>query len=54
VESCVFEQELAGEKHQFRIVLSPEDGHALDVEEYVRSYMERLEADLRQSSGGRR
>jgi hypothetical protein len=29
-------------------VLSPEDGHALDLEEYVRSYMERLEADLRQ------
>lgn len=48
VERSVFEQELAGEKHQFRIVLSPEDGHALDLEEYVRSYMERLEADLRQ------
>jgi hypothetical protein len=32
----------------FRIVLSPKDGHALDLEEYVRGYMERLEADLRQ------
>lgn len=47
-ERSEFEQELEGEKHQFRIVLAPEDGHELDLEGYVRSYMRQMERDLRQ------
>lgn len=46
VERSDFEEELAGEKHQFRIVLSPEDGRELDLEAYVRSYMGRVERDV--------
>lgn len=47
-ERSEFERELEGEKHQFRIVLAPEDGHELDLEGYVRSYMRQLERDVRQ------
>lgn len=48
VERAGFNQDLAGEKHQFRIVLSPEDGHELDLQAYVRSYMEQVRQDLGQ------
>ena len=46
VARAEFEQELAGEKHQFRLVVSPEDAHELDLRAYVRSYVEQLERDL--------
>jgi hypothetical protein len=43
-----FEEELPGEKHQFRIVISPEDAQDLDLQAYVRTYMRRVETDLGQ------
>ena len=46
VDHSAFEQDASGEKHQFRIVLSPEDGQELDLQAYVRTYMQRLERDL--------
>lgn len=42
------EGELPGEQHQFRIVISPEDAHELDLDAYVRTYMQRVERDLGQ------
>jgi type IV secretory pathway VirD2 relaxase len=43
-----FEQPLPGEKHQFRIVISPEDGDDLNLQDFVRTYMQRVERDLGQ------
>lgn len=40
------EQELPGEAHQFRLVVSPEDGHELDLETFVREFMDQVEQDL--------
>lgn len=34
------------DRHQFRIILSPENGDQLDLEEYTRDVMERAEQDL--------
>lgn len=34
------------DKHQFRIILSPENGHQLDLEEYTRDVMQRVEQDV--------
>jgi hypothetical protein len=48
VERRDFAKDLEGEEHQFRLVLSPEDGHELDLDEYVRTYMARIEKDLGQ------
>ncbi|MGH7434636.1 MAG: relaxase/mobilization nuclease domain-containing protein, partial [Polyangiaceae bacterium] len=44
-----FEQPHIGESHQFRFVVSPEDGRALDLEKYVRELMQRVERELGRS-----
>jgi type IV secretory pathway VirD2 relaxase len=41
-----FEGPHLGERHQFRFILSPEDGHDLDLTAYCRSLMSRVERDL--------
>jgi type IV secretory pathway VirD2 relaxase len=41
-----FEQPRAGERHQFRLIVSPEDAGELDLTEYVRTLMGRVERDL--------
>jgi type IV secretory pathway VirD2 relaxase len=41
-----FEEARTGEKHQFRIIVSPEDAGELDLTEYVRTLMGRVERDL--------
>jgi len=38
----------AEERHQFRFILSPEDGEQLDMTAYVRSFMSRVERDMGQ------
>jgi type IV secretory pathway VirD2 relaxase len=42
----VFEQPRLGEKHQFRLIISPEDAGELDLTDYVRRLMARVERDL--------
>jgi type IV secretory pathway VirD2 relaxase len=44
-----FEQPRVGESHQFRFIVSPEDGSALDLEKYVRELMQRVERELGRS-----
>jgi type IV secretory pathway VirD2 relaxase len=44
--ASVFEQPRPGEKHQFRFIVSPEDGSVLDLTAYVRRLMATLERDL--------
>jgi type IV secretory pathway VirD2 relaxase len=44
-----FEQPRIGETHQFRFMVSPEDGSALDLEKYVRELMQRVERELGRS-----
>jgi type IV secretory pathway VirD2 relaxase len=46
VRARVFEQPRSGEKHQFRFIVSPEDGSELDLTAYVRRLMATLERDL--------
>ena len=46
VERATFEQDIPGEEHQFRIIVSPEDGHELDLDDFVRRYVRRIEKDL--------
>jgi len=41
-----FEQPRIDERHQFRFIVSPEDGADLDLTEYVRKLMSRVERDL--------
>jgi type IV secretory pathway VirD2 relaxase len=41
-----FERPRAGEKHQFRIIVSPEDAAELDLTLYVRRVMAQVEQDL--------
>ncbi len=41
-----FEEPRRGEKHQFRIVVAPEDGGELDLNAYVRRLMKQVEVDL--------
>jgi len=41
-----FEEPRKGEKHQFRIILAPEDADELDLTAYVRSYMATVEKDM--------
>ncbi len=38
-----------GERHQFRLIVSPEDAAELDMNDFVRRYMARVEKDLGQS-----
>jgi type IV secretory pathway VirD2 relaxase len=42
----VFEEPRVGERHQFRFIVSPEDGRDLDLTAYTRSLMGRVERDL--------
>ena len=44
-----FEQPRLGERHQFRFIVSPEDAHDLDLTDYVRDLMKRVECDLGRS-----
>jgi type IV secretory pathway VirD2 relaxase len=46
VRARVFEQPRPGEKHQFRFIVSPEDGSELDLTAYVRRLMATLERDI--------
>jgi type IV secretory pathway VirD2 relaxase len=46
VRARVFEQPRPGEKHQFRFIVSPEDGSELDLTIYVRRLMKTLERDV--------
>jgi type IV secretory pathway VirD2 relaxase len=46
VRARVFEQPRAGEKHQFRFIVSPEDGSELDLTAYVRRLMATVERDI--------
>jgi hypothetical protein len=41
-----FEQPRLGERHQFRFIVSPEDARDLDLTDYVRELMKRVERDL--------
>ncbi len=41
-----FEQPRPGEKHQFRLIVSPEDGSELDLTAYVRRLMATVERDI--------
>jgi type IV secretory pathway VirD2 relaxase len=41
-----FEEPRLGERHQFRFIVSPEDGGDLDLTAYARSLMSRVERDL--------
>jgi type IV secretory pathway VirD2 relaxase len=44
-----FEEPRLNEQHQFRFVVSPEDGHELDLHDYVRRLMHRVERELGRS-----
>jgi type IV secretory pathway VirD2 relaxase len=44
-----FEQPRVGERHQFRFIVSPEDARDLDLTDYVRELMKRVESDLGRS-----
>jgi type IV secretory pathway VirD2 relaxase len=44
-----FEQPRLGERHQFRFIVSPEDARDLDLTDYVRDLMKRVECDLGRS-----
>jgi type IV secretory pathway VirD2 relaxase len=46
VTSERFGSPLKGEKHQFRLIVSPEDASELDLELYVRRFMSQVERDL--------
>jgi type IV secretory pathway VirD2 relaxase len=46
VRARVFEQPRTDEKHQFRLIVSPEDASELDLTGYVRTLMARVERDL--------
>ena len=41
-----FKRDIPDEKHQFRFIVSPEDGHALDLTEFTKNLMQQVEKDL--------
>ncbi len=41
-----FNQPRPGEKHQFRVIVSPDEGSELDLTEFVRTLMGRVERDI--------
>jgi type IV secretory pathway VirD2 relaxase len=45
VQAETFDQPRRGEKHQFRIIISPEDARELDLTAYVRRLMAQVERD---------
>jgi type IV secretory pathway VirD2 relaxase len=42
-----FAERSQGDPHQFHVVLSPENGQALDMTQYTRRFMEQVEKDTR-------
>jgi type IV secretory pathway VirD2 relaxase len=46
VDGRAFERTRLGEKHQFRLIVSPEDGAELDLTTYVRRLMATVERDV--------
>jgi type IV secretory pathway VirD2 relaxase len=46
IERETFAAPIAGEKRQFRFIISPEDGNELDLREYTSRLMQRMEKDL--------
>src|SRR5262249_32679585 len=42
-----FAERAKGDPHQFQVVLSPENGQALDLTQYTRRFMEQVEKDTR-------
>jgi type IV secretory pathway VirD2 relaxase len=48
VERQTFEEPRLRERHQFRFIVSPEDGSQLDLTAYTRSLMNRVEIDVGQ------
>jgi type IV secretory pathway VirD2 relaxase len=46
VQRAVFEQPRLDERHQFRIIVSPEDGNELELTGYVRRLMAQVERDV--------
>jgi type IV secretory pathway VirD2 relaxase len=44
--SEAFQEPRLGEKHQFRLIVSPEDAGELDLTDFIRRYMKRVEKDL--------
>ena len=46
VEAGQFLEPLEGEKHQFRLIVSPEDGSELDLQEFAARFVRRMERDL--------
>ncbi|HXX70092.1 MAG TPA: DUF3363 domain-containing protein [Polyangiaceae bacterium] len=49
VVRATFEQPRFGERHQLRFIVSPEDARDLDLTDYVRELMKRVETDLGRS-----
>jgi type IV secretory pathway VirD2 relaxase len=45
IDARGFGERIAGERHQFRIVLAPEDAGELDLTGYVRGFMAQVERD---------
>lgn len=46
VERAAFGVAIAGEKRQFRFIVAPEDGEELDLREFARGLVDRMERDL--------
>ncbi|MBV9949624.1 MAG: DUF3363 domain-containing protein [Myxococcales bacterium] len=49
VDRARFAEERPGEEHQFRFIVSPEEGSELDLHVYVRSLMRRVQRDVGRS-----
>jgi type IV secretory pathway VirD2 relaxase len=48
-DAVAFAEPQAGEPHQFRVIVSPEDAGELDLKEFARGLMRQVEADLGRS-----
>jgi hypothetical protein len=47
-----FDEVREGERHPFRVIISPDDGHELELTDYVRRVMARVERDIGQARMG--
>jgi type IV secretory pathway VirD2 relaxase len=45
-DRAAFDQPLAGEQRQFRLIVSPEDGDSMDLRAFARQFMNQVEKDL--------
>ena len=45
-DRVAFDQPLAGEQRQFRLIVSPEDGDGMDLRVFARQFMSQVEKDL--------